>query len=249
MSGKMHIQFSGLTDMGLTRRNNEDSYMVLTGEGNTYVVVLADGMGGHKRGELASSIAVRYIAERLSQEMRSSMTVEELSTLLRTIIEKANVKVHLKSLDDVSNEGMGTTVTVGIVRNDQLIVAHVGDCRAYQLHFGELLHLTIDHTLVQTMVERGELTPEQAIHHPRRNVVTRALGTPEYTSPDVAIFDISRGDRLLFSSDGLHDYVDEADIVRILREAATPREAAEELVAQANRMGGADNVTVIVGFA
>jgi serine/threonine protein phosphatase PrpC len=249
MNHKSHIQFSALTDLGLTRRNNEDSFMVLSGDGNTYVVILADGMGGHKRGELASSIAVKYIAERLSLEMKVGMSPEDIGQLVRGIIEKANVRVHLKSLDDEHNEGMGTTVTVGIFQNNQLIVAHVGDCRAYLMHNSELSHLTIDHTLVQTMVQRGELTPEEAVRHPKRNVITRALGTPEYTSPDVGQFEIGKGDRILFSSDGLHDYVDEADIERILKAADTPKRAAEELVAQANRVGGADNVTVIVGFA
>lgn len=249
MNSKGHIQFAALTDMGLTRRNNEDSYMVLSGRGTTYVVILADGMGGHKRGELASSIAVKYISECLSRDMTANMSVDDIIVLVRGVIEKANVRVHLKSLDDESNEGMGTTVTVGIFQNNHLVVAHVGDCRAYLMHLGELMHLTLDHTLVQSLVDRGELTQDQAINHPKRNVVTRALGTPEYTSPDVAVYDIRKGDRVLFSTDGLHDYVEESEIFRILKEADTPKTAATDLVDQANRVGGADNVTVVVGFA
>lgn len=248
MAAKGHIEFAALTDQGLTRHNNEDSFMVLSGGENAYVVILADGMGGHKRGELASSIAVKYVADRLSREMYQGMDAQSAIHLISEVVEKANVKVYLKSLEDEANEGMGTTLTVGIFLNHRLIVAHVGDCRACLLRRKDYLHLTVDHTLVQLMLEQGELTPEEAIAHPNRNMVTRALGTPEYMFADIATYQLEPGDRLLFSSDGLHDYVHEVDIKAVLREADSPRTAAQGLVDLANGVGGADNVTVIVGF-
>ncbi len=242
------IEFSALTDQGLSRLNNEDSFMVLSGGHTSYVVILADGMGGHKSGELASSIAVKYVADRLSKEMYQGITIEQTIQMLSEIIEKANVKVYLKSLEDEAFHGMGTTLTVGVFLDGHLILAHVGDCRACLLRKNDYLHLTVDHTLVQLLIEQGELTPEEALFHPRKNVVTRALGTPSYMCADVTTYRLEPGDRLVFSSDGLHDYVQESQIKRILKSSPSPKAATRQMVDAANEIGGADNVTVIVGF-
>lgn len=248
MAYRGHIEFSAITDQGLTRQNNEDSFMVLSGGESSYVVILADGMGGHKRGELASSIAVKYVAERLSTEMYQGMSVDEAIDLIGKVVEFANIKVYLKSMEDESNEGMGTTLSVGIFMDDTLVIAHVGDCRICLLRKGKYMRLTTDHTLVQLMIEQGEISPDEAIMHPRKNVVMRALGTPEYMKADITTHRIQKGDRIVFSSDGLHDYVPESNIKAVLSAAVTPREAATGLVKLANDVGGADNVTVIVGF-
>ncbi len=248
MSSRDKIRFAARTDIGRRRQNNEDSFMVLSGENNAYVVILADGMGGHNRGELASSIAVKYVADRLAEDMYNDITVERTAKLIAEIIEKANVKVYLKSLEDPANAGMGTTLTVGIFLNSRLIIGHVGDCRVCLLRRRDYLHLTVDHTLVQLMVDRGEVKPEDAPHHPHRNVVTRALGTPEYMFADVSEFTLEKGDRFIFSSDGLHDYVPEKLIEETVRQAAGPREAVDRLIALANEAGGSDNVTVIAAY-
>ena len=172
---------------------------------------------------MASSIAVKYVADQLAKQLHSGITIEETIQLITEVVEKANVKVYLKSLEDEINEGMGTTLTVGIILDGHMIIAHVGDCRISLLRRKDYLHLTVDHTLVQLMVDRGDLTPEEAIMHPRRNVVTRALGTPEYMCADIATYQLEQGDRLVFSSDGLHDYVPEEIIKRWFKNQNTSR--------------------------
>ncbi|MDI9471085.1 MAG: Stp1/IreP family PP2C-type Ser/Thr phosphatase [Bacillota bacterium] len=243
------IIFAADTDTGLTRQNNEDSYVVLKGmEPGSYVVLLADGMGGHQRGELASSLAVRYASDTLSREIRATMTSDAIKETVSRVIEKANVKVYLQSLESEFNQGMGTTMTIGVFADDRLIIAHIGDCRVYRLRGDELISLTHDHTLVQALVDRGEMTPEEARRHPRRNVVTRALGAAEHMMPDTSVHPVHRGDRYLFSTDGLHDYVSEADIKHILKHERTPQAVTEQAILLANSEAGVDNVTVICAF-
>ena len=243
------IVFAADTDTGLTRQNNEDSFVVLKGsDPGSYVVVLADGMGGHQRGELASSLAVRYVSEALSRSIRAGMAPEAICETISQIVEKANVKVYLQSLESEDKLGMGTTMTIGVFAEDRLIIGHIGDCRVYRLRGDDFVSLTSDHTLVQALVERGEMSPEEARRHPRRNVVTRALGAAEYMMPDTSVHNVHRGDRYLFSTDGLHDYVDEEDIKHILKHERKPQLATERAILLANSEAGVDNVTVICGY-
>lgn len=243
------ITFAAMTDQGLTRSNNEDSFTVLKGiDEFTYLVVIADGMGGHQRGELASSTAVHYCSERLSKLIHPDMSIKDAEETLIDVIAKTNVKVYLQSLETEENKGMGTTLTVGLFLNDHLIIGHVGDCRAYLLRGSKFKQLTKDHTLVQAMVDHGDLTAEQALTHPKRNVITRALGTAELTLADSYKIRIQKDDKILFSTDGLHDYVSIADVKNILLSEKNPDVAAALLVDLANHEAGADNVTVICAY-
>ncbi len=243
------IQFAADTDTGLTRQNNEDSYIVLRGNApGSYVVIIADGMGGHQRGELASSLAVRYTSDSLARELTSGMTPEAIESVLSSVVERANVKVYLQSLESEDQAGMGTTLTAAVFSQDSLIIAHIGDCRIYRLRGDEFLSLTKDHTLVQALLDRGDLSPAEAKRHPRRNVVTRALGAAEYMHPDTAIYRVHRGDRYLFSSDGLHDYVEENDIYEILQHGMDPETVTSRCIQLANQEAGVDNVTVVTAF-
>ncbi len=238
------------THVGLVRANNEDSYSVLDHEGGyPYALILADGMGGHRRGELASQIAVDYVRERLSEEFKMHVNANELSRQLTDTVEKANVKVYLGSLSNEENRGMGTTLTLAVFLPDQLLLAHVGDCRAYLLRGDDLRQLTVDHTLVQELVNAGSLTPAESLQHPRRNVLTRALGVPEYLQPDIMTIPLHEGDRVLLCSDGLHGSVAEAAIHNCMKKEKTPAELAEKLVALALEAGGEDNITVLAAFA
>lgn len=247
MTGK--IDFAAGTDVGLQRQNNEDSHAVLAGvDQESYMVILADGMGGYQCGELASSMAVRYVRERLSSELRPSMGSSELRQVLEEIVEKANVRVYLGSLENPECRNMGTTLTVAIIRQHYMVVGHIGDCRCYVLRGQHLIQLTVDHTLLQVLVDRGEMTAEQARRHPRKNEVTRALGSADFVKADMLEAKLEPGDRLLFSSDGLHDYVDEAKIQHLLATATQPQQAVSQLIRLANREAGIDNVTCIVGF-
>jgi len=241
--------YGAATHTGLVRANNEDNYAILDHDGSfPCALILADGMGGHRRGELASQIAVNYARSRLLEEMSAGSWPEDKGRLLTDIIEKANVKVYLGSLESEDNHGMGTTMTMALMMDHELNIAHVGDCRAYLLRDNELVHLTIDHTLVQEMVDAGTLSPDETMGHPRRNVLTRALGIPEYIQPDIAKLSINRGDRLLLCSDGLHGFVSEDDIRTQLRKEKNPAILAEKLITLALNEGGEDNVTVLAVY-
>lgn len=243
------ISFGAATHTGLVRANNEDNYAIIDHEGSyPCALILADGMGGHRRGELASQIAVEYARTRLSAEAASDRWTEDKKRLLADIIEKANVKVYLGSLERDDNRGMGTTMTIALVADQQLTIAHVGDCRAYLFRDNELIHLTVDHTLVQEMVDAGTLSPAETMGHPRRNVLTRALGIPEYIQPDLSSMPVARGDRLLLCSDGLHGYVSDDDIRSLLRKEKNPAILAEKLIRMALDEGGEDNVTVLAAY-
>ncbi len=242
------LNYGAATHTGLVRVNNEDNYAILDHEGGfPCAMILADGMGGHRRGELASQIAVDYARERVSALLTHQDT-DELGKALTDILEKANVKVYLGALENDDNHGMGTTMTIAIVLPDTLVLAHVGDCRAYLLREGELIQLTVDHTLVQEMVDAGSLTPKETVNHPRRNILTRALGVPEYIQPDLLVLPILAGDKLLMCSDGLHGYVSDADIKTQLRKEKSPAALADRLIRLALDAGGEDNVTVLAAF-
>lgn len=212
------------------------------------MLIVADGLGGHRKGELASRIAVDYAVSRLDGSIRTDEDPAAIAENLRDIIEKANVKVYLGSLTDEENQGMGTTLTIAVVLPDTLITAHIGDSRAYMLHEGELSRVTVDHTLVQELLEAGDLAPEDTFSHPKRNIITRALGVPEYMQADTYIHPLRRGDRILLCSDGLHGYVRDAQIRQILRKEKDPSAAARRLIDMANAVGGEDNITVVLCF-
>lgn len=241
--------YGAATHTGLVRVNNEDHYAIMEHDGGyPYALILADGMGGHRRGELASQIAVEYVQARLAVEFSRQPPAADLPRILADILEKANIKVYLGSLENEANRGMGTTLTLAVLLPEQLMLAHIGDCRAYLYHDGSLTRLTVDHTLVQEMIDAGTLSPAESQRHPRRNVLIKALGVPEYLQPDLLSVPVQRGDRLLLSSDGLHGYIFDEDIKTQMRKAKTPASLAENLIRMALDTGGEDNVTVLAAF-
>lgn len=241
--------YGSSTDKGLIRSNNEDAYQIYSNNQDYPVVmILADGMGGHRKGELASSIAVEYSFDRINSSILDRKTVDEIVDLLVDITEKANVKVYLGALDDSENNGMGTTLTIAAIFDNTLIVSHVGDCRVYLLRKNSLMRITVDHTLVQELVDSENITPSQAMKHPKRHVLTRALGIPEYMTSDCYTVALEKGDKILLCSDGLHGFVQETTIKSVLKKERNPAVAAHKLVDYANSSGGEDNVTVIVGY-
>ncbi len=241
--------YGSATDKGLIRSNNEDSYAVCTNDGDyPLFFILADGMGGHRKGELASSIAVGYAREKIEEHIAELTGIEQISKLLVDITEKANVKVYLGSLDDSESKGMGTTLTIAAVYDDTLIVSHVGDCRIYLLRKNSLMRITVDHTLVQELVDMGKIVPSDAANHPKRHILTRALGVPEYITADTYAASLEKGDRIILCSDGLHGFVPESVIKSIVKRERNPAVAAQILVEKANAAGGEDNVTVLAGY-
>lgn len=231
----MRIVAGAKSDVGRVRQGNEDSYLM-----REPIFVVADGMGGHIAGDVASSTAVEAIAGELA-----SADVGDPDSLA-ALVKKANAAVWEKTQSDPSLRGMGTTCTLMMVQNSTAHLAHVGDSRAYLLRAGELSQLTDDHTLVWRMVQEGRLSPNEAEHHPQRNIITRALGLDADVEVDILSFDLVPGDRLLLCSDGLPSMVDAERIGQTLAESNEPQRAADALVELANRAGGEDNITVMV---
>lgn len=227
-----NIHFGSRTDVGCQRQRNEDSLIV-----SPPLYVVADGMGGHNAGDVASEVAVNTLAA-------LAPTIPDVDLLGRAV-ESANHAV-ITEAQKAGFEGMGTTMTACVVQGDKIAIAHVGDSRAYLLHTGKLQQLTRDHSWVADMVEQGRLTPDEARVHPNRSVITRALGSDPTMQPDLYEITASEGDRLLLCSDGLTGMVDDGSIQAMLARIRDPQRCAAALVKEAIANGGSDNITVIV---
>ena len=221
------------TDQGRTRENNEDSLLV---DDDHRLFAVADGMGGHAGGEVASRTAI--------EALRAAFAA---GSAIDAAISRANDAVLARAASDAALTGMGTTMTAVTVNGpSQLLVGHVGDSRAYMLRDGTLRRVTEDHSLVEQLVREGRLTTEQAEAHPQRAIVTRALGVEPEVEVDTYTVDVEDGDRVVVCSDGLNTMIRDSDIERIARTQQNPQHAAEALVAAANEAGGEDNITVVV---
>jgi protein phosphatase len=227
----MRVVVASGTDIGHVREGNEDSYLV-----QDPLFAVADGMGGHRGGEVASKLALETI---------EALFTRREGTLVQQV-EEANHAVFEKSLLDRSVAGMGTTLTAAMLEGARIRLAHVGDSRAYLLREGQLRQLTEDHTLVHRMVTEGELTPEEAEVHPHRSILTRALGTEPEVQVDEDAIGVQPGDRLLLCTDGLTGMVPDRAIAQILADEADPKDAVDRLIRDANRAGGIDNITAVV---
>lgn len=245
------IEAFGLTDVGRKRKHNEDNYTLDVEEG---LFIVADGMGGHAAGEVASKITVETIAEfiaatRQKEEatwpFKYNHQLDFNSNRLAVAIEKANEKVMAAVVAQPWLKGMGTTVVAGLLNEKILSLAHVGDSRAYLFRNGELSLLTDDHSWVHEQVTAGILTEDEAKSHPLKNVVTRALGGGPTVSPDLQELDFSPGDLFLFCSDGLTTMLSDEEIRDCLVANPSPREVCRRLVDLANQKGGVDNITVV----
>lgn len=246
MTNRLSLKVFGLSDVGRVREHNEDSFMV---DPDAQIYIVADGMGGHRHGEVASRIAVDAIAADLGAEESEAAVDPELPEHLGRIkaaIETAQSWVQRAVEEDVSLVGMGTTVVGMIVRGDSAGVAHVGDSRAYRYRGGALGQLTKDHTWVGEQVGAGLLSEEQAKVHPLRNVVTRALGGRGPVIVDVSEISLMPGDQYLLCSDGLTTMLNDEQIEQHLVDAESIDEACRNLIASANAGGGLDNTTVIL---
>ena len=244
------LMYSGMTHQGLVRERNEDSFVVVQPDGNSLplCVVLADGMGGHQNGVLASKTAVSYCQERIKTDVHPNLFPDELDRVLTDMIQKANIRVYLKSLETDENSGMGTTLTIAVFSETELVLGHIGDCRCYLLRDGELDIISMDHTLVEEMVQSGTITREESMSHPQRHILSQALGTPEYLNPDLVHLPLRPRDRFLNCSDGLHGFVPDTILQHILQSTETPDEASEQLIDAALAAGGPDNISVITVF-
>ena len=233
----MKLKWGAFSDVGMVRQQNEDSFLA---EATLFVV--ADGMGGHNAGEVASALAVTTL------KAGARLGIDD-TEVFRELVQQANSAIYTASLDDSTQSGMGTTVTaLSIVEGEEprVLVANVGDSRAYLWRSGALSRLSVDHSYVQELVNEGIITPEAARVHPRRNIVTRALGIDRSVNVDVFTHFVRTGDRIVLCSDGLVDEVPDVEIGKVLGQHSDPQETAEALVMVANTNGGRDNTTVIV---
>jgi PPM family protein phosphatase len=221
---------AGRSHPGRRRRRNEDSFVVAPP-----LFAVADGMGGARAGDIASRLAAATVRE----EQSDRVGVEEL-------IREANRRVFERARDDASASGMGTTMTIALVEGDQVTIGHVGDSRAYRLRENALEQLTEDHSLVAELVRSGKLSPEEAETHPQRSMITRVLGTDPDVDADTFTVEAQPGDLFLLCSDGLTTMVEESHIVDVVnRHRGDLERAAKQLISDANRSGGEDNVTVV----
>ncbi len=249
--GNGHLTFGQVTDVGMMRSNNQDaafSFFSTNRSSDEYpdfgLFVVADGMGGHQDGEKASALASQTVAAQVMSTIFMPLMAgdtenqEPISETLTAAIEKANTEV-LKHVPDG-----GTTVTTAVIIGDLAYIAHVGDSRLYLLTKDSIEQLTRDHSLVGEMVERGELTEEEAARHPRRNIITRALGGERGVLPDLFEIDLAQGDTLLLASDGLHGMIPDSSIAEVLAGGGEPSQLCDMLVERALIAGGDDNITV-----
>jgi len=228
------MKYGARTDIGKIREINEDAYIA-----NGKLFAVADGMGGHNAGEIASSLALEVLSKNINLE-------KDPKKNLSSNIRKANKAVYRESLSDPKKHGMGTTLTVLIPKNDKVYIGHIGDSRVYLLRNLELTQLTEDHSLVAQMVKEGSLTTGEAKLHPLRSVITRALGAKAVAEPDVFALSIKNGDKLLLATDGLTSMLADSEILKILIQDREPQSLCDLLVEAANKEGGSDNITVIL---
>lgn len=225
--------FGSRTDVGYVRDHNEDSLIIIPP-----LFAVADGMGGHEAGEIASEITVNTLAELVPNHLDAEG--------LTAAVEAANYNVLKAPRQGIGRDGMGTTLTAAMLEGERLLIAQVGDSRAYLLHRGHLQQITRDHSLMADLIEAGQITPEEARTHPNRSVITRAIGSDIHMRPDIYELNVSAGDRVLICSDGLSSMVSDHAIQAIMKRQSDPQRCADELVQAALENGGADNVTVIV---
>jgi PPM family protein phosphatase len=232
----MRITATGISDVGRVREGNEDAYLVADS-----VFAVADGMGGHVAGEVAASTALEPIR---ALDGRVFSDSDAAADALRTAVVEANETVSRMAADEPSYRGMGTTLTAAMLEGQRLHVAHVGDSRAYLLRDGRFSQLTDDHTLVQHLIDEGQITREEAASHPQRSIITRAIGVSPDVDVDSLTFELQPGDAVLLCSDGLTGVVDDLQIAEVLADDADA--ALRRLVRIANDAGGPDNITAVL---
>ena len=241
------VRLGSRSDVGRKRNINQDSLCALVGpnapSGTQALLAVADGMGGHQAGEVASAMAIRGLVSKLSAGGGTPSTGGPAPVLQRTISD-LNAEIHAAA-GRPETRGMGTTLTAAVIIGDALTLGHVGDSRAYLLRDGALQQLTKDHSWVAEQVARGAITPEEAEEHPQRNILTRALGVEPRVQADATTIQLKAGDLLMLCSDGLHGLVKDEEIGKVLG-AQDPGPASREMVDLANARGGPDNITVVV---
>lgn len=239
------VEVFGLSDVGCIRELNEDCYCICGFGDNSErgFCILADGMGGHNAGEVASQNAVKLIAEEMNRLLESGE--KEIPGQLSRAVSAANTGVYTMASENPIHRGMGTTVVTAFIDDGTAYVANVGDSRAYAVRDDEIVQITTDHSVVSELVMRGTITKEEARLHPQKNIITRAVGTDKSVRTDIFEYNYSPGDVMIICSDGLSTMLDDNRILEIIKSKKTSEDTVNSLIAAAKYEGGLDNITVI----
>lgn len=231
-----------LTDVGKVREHNEDSVIILKNHCNEYLMAVADGMGGHRAGEVASSIAITYLSKHF-QETFYNLSKEDAILWINNAVKEINHQIF--SYEDENSEcvGMGTTLVMAILTKDYLLFGNIGDSSGFVMKSGKIHKITVDHSLVNLLVEAGEITEEEAQNHPRKNVLMKALGASDEIDADIFDCDMDIN-AILLASDGLTNLVDTSKIEDVLNSELEIEEKIVNLISKANNLGGTDNISI-----
>ncbi len=233
------------SDIGKVRDMNQDSYYISGEESNLKLYILADGMGGYKGGEIASKLATASVKSYIESNIDNIIKDrDEILKLIKSAMEYANMVVYERAKEDAQLEGMGTTLEVCLIYNNKMYIGHVGDSRIYRIRKEFMRKLTTDHSYVEKLVKDGTITKEQAHNHPKKNMLTKALGCTIFVEPDVTVKGFIKDDIILMCSDGLTNMIEEDEIYNIIKQDY--KSAPQRLVDKANENGGYDNITAIV---
>ena len=237
------MKINSKTDIGKARHSNQDAYFAGELENGAVFGIVCDDMGGANAGNIASTTAVKLISEYILRSYRLSMDEFEIEKMLSNAIKSANLEVFEAANSDSELKGMGTTVVIALIQNSKAVIAHVGDSRIYLLG-DDIKQLTKDHSVVQSLIESGKISADEAKSHPRKNVITRALGAEENIIVDTSELNVTDGQTLLLCTDGLTSMV-EADRILSLYKEKSAEELVSSLIDEANLNGGIDNITVV----
>lgn len=236
------MEYYYITDPGKIRERNEDSVWIVENETGEKLLIVADGMGGHKNGEVASSIALNLISDRF-KSISSVGNCEDAVNWVQSTVSEANVAIFKYVSEHPESQGMGTTIVLSILTPSFLLIGNIGDSSGYVYKNKKLHKITVDHTLVNLLVKSGELTEEEAKNHPKKNVLMKALGSS--TNVEMDIFNVELNvDGIFLCSDGLTNMLDDNQIAKVLSENITLKEKLEKLVFKANNRGGNDNISI-----
>ena len=239
----MKVSFD--TDVGIVRSENQDSVFASSLTRKIALYIVADGMGGHRGGKTASTMAIDIISDIIKNDFDKKLEPYAIKEIMISAVKEANKQIYEKSIHDPELEGMGTTVVVMLVINRTLYIASVGDSRAYVISSQGIKQITTDHSLVADLVSRGVITEAEARVHPKRNVITRAVGSEISVEVDFFDVELDKGDIIIGCSDGLHGMLEDNEITEIVSKSNI-NGSAKNLIACANEKGGYDNITVVV---
>lgn len=240
------MQSWGLTDPGCVRTQNQDAYRMEQLDRSTLLCVLCDGMGGAKSGNIASTLAVEVFVEEIRRSWMKNMEDDRIDQMMRSAVKLANFTVYDQAAQIEEFSGMGTTLVAALIRGKKATLVNVGDSRAYGINRSGIVQITKDHSLVQLMVDRGDLTPEMAKSYPGKNFITRAIGTETMVMCDIYHWEVSKGDYILLCSDGLSNLMDDQEILFEVVHGVNKQHCCKRLLNIAKNRGAPDNVTSVL---